>query len=382
MTRPSCALVAVVLVACVGDPGRASHPKPSSVATSTPAPSALPPRAASAQLGSMRVVGPVGKPYPPPPLPVWLDPDYNDSTAPFRARLTRNPRLYGDERNEALNDPRPGESSRVELVFEEPKTRDSARVRLLCQSSRERVALYVDRDALALRTRLGALIAARQEDVEAAMAAPESFAGFESNAGIDVGAKRSDAGTVLKVTYGGDRVKVSGFVSRSQLDEVWEWPVGLKRISANAKIPRDATVLDAPRGKAFARLEALPDGGYYEADAQPPNPDRSVFVRVRTHDGTLSGWIPESKLQRDFNGGSGRLGSGHSTRGPVQNPIELPKGTLFYAGDEPIGVVKNDGKFECVRGCTDPRPVVKVWACGEQVELVARYASERASSAK
>jgi hypothetical protein len=154
---------------------------------------------------------------------------------------------------------------------------------------------------------------------------------------------------------------------------VYEWPVTGDTITENATIPHDEVFLDAPRGKSFAWVAELPDKGHYKVETVGAPDGEYLFVRAMVDGGILSGWVSRMNVKIGLGaGGTGRLGGSHRTRGPTQNRVQLPRGTLLSLGDEALGVIKADGFYSCIRACTEARPLVSVPACGDIVDLVAQ----------
>lgn len=356
-----------MLASACGEPTRDLRPRPPETRRVEAAPEVRAPASAT--------VASVAMPRPPAAPPAWLDPDYDATTAPLRARIVRSPTLYGDERNLALNTTSGSYRVLVVPVFEEPKQRDSERVRVLCDSTRERVALFVARAELAQVTRRGAVLAAREDQLDIAQTDP-SIARMVFDAGIELTAPRDARTPTVAARYGHARVSANGFMRTSQLDEVYEWPVAGADIQKNGKIPRDATFYDAPRGQRFALLVERPDKGFYDIETVGEPVDDHVFVHAKVEGGVLSGWIHQSMTAVGYGEGGGRLGSMHGVRSSSRTRVALPKGTLLSLGDEPIGVVKADGFYTCLGACDSRRPLVNMPACGDTVDLVAQLPKE------
>lgn len=355
---------ALFLAACIGCGG-----EPAPVARLTP------PAASTAPVAE--APGPIGAPRPapralPPPLPAWLYPDFDERSPPLRAKLARAPEVFGDERNLALNTP--ASQSKVATIFpvlEEPRP-ESERIRVLCTSYRDRVALFVKRGDLALVTRKGAVLVARDDELDAALTAPETFASFVFNAGVDLGFTSDPTSKIVPVTYGQHGVRFSGVMFRSQLDQVYEWPVDAGTFRRNAKITGAAVLHDAWRGKAFAQLEAQEAGSFHDVETRGPARQGMQLVRVRLRDGLLTGWVDEAKVQRAPQGAPPRVTMGRGGGWSGSRAIDLPKGTLLLLGGEPIGVVTANARYGCVADCSDRTPTVSVSACHASLDLVAQ----------
>jgi hypothetical protein len=301
-------------------------------------------------------------------VPAFLDVDRRADDEPLRAKIVRvGPLLEAD-----VEPPAPEATSMVLMMV--PAIEETPRsVRVLCESTRATVAVYVPRYDLAEVALPGALLVPAPP-LPAAIDDRTPGVHFFTGTILDRVEPDSDP-ALVRVRFEAFLTRAEGVVASARVGNVF--PVAEEPVEPwDVELVAGAKFFDAPSGgRVVAELAAPGPGGDKHTGTKLDRSGGSILVRSIGSEAVVVGWVPAQQVRvlpapvspPGYGTGSGS-GSPRLTR-----PVELGRGTLLrgVTSGKPIGVVRRDSTFSCIDRCEKADPVVRVAACTGTIDLVA-----------
>lgn len=266
------------------------------------------------------------------------------------------------------------ELSRETVVLDGDRDSTPRRPTLLCDAYSARVVAQVDASGLhSVTVRLTRISPEGSIDNDDARAP-----GLRLRAGEIVEIRGEPSNGKQHVSYETGILKGFGVIASLDVDLVYTPGEGLPALDAPSTpgvLVRAVDLLDAPRGRAFGRIEPPTAEG-----EKSPRESVQVLARRSGHclifldlvDVQAIGWVPGSAVRHGKASDAVDVWGG--LRSAEVTTIKLVRGTLLRgpSTDRLVGVVKEDGAFACVDGCDGPLPIVVVEACGTDLRVRAR----------
>lgn len=280
----------------------------------------------------------------------------SEQVYPLRVTRILSGPMYQDEGGAVSNTPRDSPVLATLQVIEVRADPDSD-PRVVCEGRSTRLALYVDRDSLALVALADAVI----------RAAPSSSEGpDEPGVFLRPGERLETSGAVpavgvgeahRRVRYGGLLWSATGYVRSTTIGHIFPHREGSFDRSYDVALPNGTTILDAPSGRPLARFLPFDNNSSQRHLARKLGPRRAgyVLLSIATAGARVVGWAPESDVVPEAPGlTTSGFGSGSGSGRPsLQNPVVLPEGTVIHSHESrrPVGLVTRSGPFDCVDQC-------------------------------
>lgn len=305
---------------------------------------------------------------PPPPF-LALDADL-DALHPLRVRMIGAGALRLERAGAPVNDA----SNRTLAVDARLLAADDfgtpSLPRILCEEQGHRVAVYVERDDLAILTARTVQVTTTPPREHVGGTLPPGMPGVLLRAGTTVRVEGGLDGDITRVRYERTGIRVAGYVRRDDVG-IGYTPDDAAAVPTmdDARLLAPTSFLSAPGGQTIAEID--PRVGLDTAAVKTIGVERNGHVTVQYDNGelTLVGWVPAKSIERGPQSGTftARVERGRSSGPNLRRGTVLRGGPLRHA----VGVVTDAVALSCVGDCESEHPRVLVFACTDVVELVA-----------
>ena len=209
------------------------------------------------------------------------------------------------------------------------------RIRVVFQSAQMQMLLHLTRDGLREVVWHRTTVTARPESGRMGASLP---------VGVEVEVVDRKDG-LLKIEAANRQITLRGWVPQIDVDQWWTPDsvpaVTAEPTTANVALRGEAVLLDAPWGEPFGVIDAFseaePDLPFISATALGHTVDEHIEVQARIMDWDVHGWVHESQVAPEVEGGRGfgySFGCG-GVRSGSWSTFSLPANTLLSA--EPFG---------------------------------------------